>query len=133
MLFLRYFVGISLFLLLHSCNETAADNNLKNLLVGKWETQKAFRNNVETSLLNEAYFEFKPDDVILTNIPGIPQEATYILKDKKIELQQENAIVQYEIEQIDDDMMILKMKWNKFDFQFHLKKQKATKSLDVRN
>jgi hypothetical protein len=112
----------ALFIAASSCKKDT-DPTAEQIL-GRWELQEGFRNGRPTESLSDLFFEFRTEGQMSTNLPitDIPSNATYVAKKGKIEQQQGDMELEYQIEQLNDSVLILTTKLRNFDFRFVLKK-----------
>lgn len=94
-------------------------------LQGRWELQEGFRNGRPTESLTDLYFEFGQEGKMVTNLPvtDVPTEASFTARKGKIEQQQGDVKLEYQIEQLDDSLLVLATKLRNYDFRFVLKKK----------
>ncbi len=90
-------------------------------ILGRWEIEKATRNNRPTESLDRAFFEFKNTGSMLTNLLGEEQELGYRLTGNTI-LQEGSQELKYIVESISKDKMTLTLAMSGFNFRFQLVK-----------
>ncbi len=102
-----------------ACRNDRNDDLLEQL-IGRWEIEEAYRSGRLTESLAELYFEFLPNGKLLTNIAGMPEEVAYELSGKKI-LQRNGQIdVEYQVESIEADNLVLTTNLRNYAFRFVL-------------
>ena len=128
-------ISFSAFLLLvgfSSCNpDTQAQTEDKPIKVNvaekipfHWESTSALRNGKATASLEGLFFDFSAPGFLTTNLMGTKQTAPCQIKDNMIHQLGDNPIV-YEIADMSDAKMVLKMTMNETPFQFNLEKKAA--------
>ncbi len=95
-------------------------------LNGRWEIQEARRNGRVTQSLEGAFFEFRSDGSMLTNLMGKEEEHPYELQQKGILQKSQPKDILYKIDELSDSKLGLSMTIRKFDFQLKLDKTKTT-------
>lgn len=93
-------------------------------LEGKWVVYSAKRNRKLTTTLNDAYFFFKENNKLLTNIMGEDEESSYSLSGDVIQLDNSDGH-KYNIANLTDDTLILKTKIQNFYFEFSMLRESA--------
>ena len=90
-------------------------------LLGRWELQRGFRNNMETQTLGELYFEFTPDSVY-TNLLGGDQAGTYVYDLEAAEITTENVQLPlvYTVRELSDTLLMLRARVQGYQFDFEL-------------
>lgn len=104
------------FFILVSCQN---ENLLQKQIQGKWNVANAERNGKATSTLEDAFFLFEGDSLLTTNILRSIISVPYKLKDQKI-LQSGMPPIEYEIEEIFEDSLILSTQIRDYHFKFFL-------------
>ncbi|GJM34866.1 MAG: hypothetical protein DHS20C18_38670 [Saprospiraceae bacterium] len=94
----------------------------EELLLGKWELQKASRNGRVTESLTDLYFEFFQDGKMRTNISGLPESVSYEVDGNTIHQREGQLEADYAIESLSDTLLILMTKINDYNFNFVLTK-----------
>ncbi len=124
MKYLSYVQATLTFLLISTAFSCGGEQEQKNeeMLLGKWELQKASRNGQSTESLTDLYFEFFQEGKMRTNISGLPESVNYELDDNVIYQREGQLDVDYNIESITDSLLILTTKINDFNFNFVLAK-----------
>lgn len=81
-----------------------------NLLIGKWNLTDATVNKIPSPRLDGAYFEFKNDGVLKTNIMGSVEEGKYEMNVEKKTLTQRTAkTIEYNVEKLVKDSLVMNM------------------------
>ena len=118
--YMRYFmIMLACFGLL--CCASEEDGKISYQLDGRWTLEKAERNGKETQTLKGAFFHFRPEEQLTTNIMGSEVRSDYVLKDDEI-LQKEPREIKYVIKQYKDSTMTLQTELRDTEFQFLLKR-----------
>ncbi len=118
------FLLISLFTL-EGCGDEQASEE-KNLILGRWEIQEAFRNGRPTESLAELFFEFTEDGQMTTNILGAEETATYELDESQL-LQREGQLdINYQIQELTDSTLVLATELQGYAFMFQLRRNPAS-------
>lgn len=92
------------------------------LLNGKWELLEASRNGVVTGTLKDVFFEFKPPNVLETNVPTIEGVGTYTLDDLQLTHTLSDKSVDYDIKSLTDSLLLIETKLQGFKFEFSLER-----------
>lgn len=122
--FLFFFLSIFLLNCFSSCkNESNQADFDKNLLVGRWELDKAWRNGKQTETLTGAYYEFGNDGKMLTNLtPNLMDDNfSYEFSGSEIKQQSDPEVI-LSVENLNDSLLVMSMTINKFPFRLQLKK-----------
>jgi len=90
-------------------------------LIGEWILTKAAMNRKKTSRLDSAYFVFTTDLILKTNLTGEAVEGSYLLEGKKLSQQTEEPI-EYNIEKLINDSMIMNFRYKRKKFRILLEK-----------
>ena len=109
-----------------SCEEEQQIN--PKTLKGRWELERGFRNQKETSTLAGTYFLFEAGSKMKTNLPVVPEELMDYELDKLTLQQKSSPPVKYEILTLNDSSLILGLEFR--GMQFELRLQRAEDSLD---
>ena len=109
-----------------------SENASENLYInGTWDVYEAYRSDVKTETLNNAFFHFTTDS-IQTNILGDTIFTTLERDGKKL-LQGGNFPIQYKIERFDKDTLELSAKIRKYSFLFKTLSRKQMDSENEKN
>ena len=93
------------------------------LLIGKWTLAKASIDKVPTERLNGAYFEFQDGGTLSTNILGSEEKGTFTTQKKEKTLTLKTAkTIQYKIDKLVTDSLVLQMKIKRKNFKVLLVK-----------
>lgn len=106
-------------LLLTNCGNEGVKEE-KDLILGRWEIQEAYRNGRVTESLAELYFEFFQDGKMTTNILGTPETATYELDGSQVRQREGQLDINYQVEELTDSTLILATELQGFAFRFSL-------------
>lgn len=106
--------------------------NQQELLLGRWELDKATSNGKPTERLAGLFFVFDADGSMRTNLPlpGMKEDSRYELSGPELRQYSDETPdeVYYTIEEIGDSTMILNTELQNFRFSFLLRKRPATES-----
>lgn len=122
-------LSLSLFLLLlcSGCSVDTAEDKNKTLLWGRWDIKEAIRNGKVTEALEGIYFEFSPENKLVSNFnePFEDRESQFSLKDMVItETSKANDKRTFVIETVDDEKLILATEVGTMNFKLWLTKTK---------
>ena len=93
------------------------------LLIGKWTLTNASIDKIPTERLNGAYLEFGEGGVLSTNIMGSDEKGTYATQKKEKTITQETAkTIEYKIDKLVVDSLVLRMKIGRKNFKVILEK-----------
>lgn len=108
------------FLFTTACEKDATVEKQKEQIIGTWKLTSALRNGNPTETLDNFKLEFENDTLLYSNLSGTREEQTYLIKDSYIETKGARINPAYEIIQISDSTLTLKMSLNEvsFDFEF---------------
>ena len=112
-----FFVCISL-LTLGSCEKEPSTEELSNQLLGSWTLQSAQRNGQSTETLNNFKLEFENDTLLFSNLSGSREQQTYSVDKSIIQTKGARMNPEYQIIQISDSTLTLKMYFNDYEFDF---------------
>ena len=107
-------------LVLSGCGQEQ-DDDKKELILGRWEIQQAFRDGQATETLDKLYFEFFKDGQMRTNLMGA-ETATYELEDSQLYQRDSQMDIDYTIESIGDSTMVLTTQLRDSNFRFQLRR-----------
>lgn len=102
-----------------SCQESNVNAIDTTLLEGTWLVVNAKRNAKQTTTLNEAFFVFKGDSTMQTNIIGEELSASYKVNGQVI-TQGGDKEFNYNILKLTKDTMILGTEIMNYKFEFYL-------------
>ncbi|MCB0663551.1 MAG: hypothetical protein KDC24_12475 [Saprospiraceae bacterium] len=100
------------------------NNNISGTIEGHWDVVSAERGGRPTTTLQEAYFEFLPENKAVINLDGNPQDAKFKLGGNSFTVSGTNMDTEYNIETLVGDSMVLSATIMNRDFVFRLKKSK---------
>ena len=112
-----YLFALICFLNLLSCkNESQV---IESKLIGKWEVDAAMRDGAITETLKNAYFNFIDEETLISNVNRRETTYQYTFKDNIIH-QTGPMNVDYKVEGMKDDTLILSATIRKYNFRFRL-------------
>lgn len=114
---MKFPLGFILLIILVACSGEKAVK--ESDLLGKWNFKKALRNGKETKTLQEAYFLFRADSTVISNLFDEQEQNTFKIVDNKLKIDGSNAL-DLEIAKFDNDTMDLKGILGPFDMEFRL-------------
>lgn len=98
------------------------EDPMQAMLVGKWQIREAFRNKQATESLADLYFSFSKAGKMETNLP-LPEAAgtsAYAVKKGVLYQTQGETELTYQIESINDSVLVLTTTLQDFPFRFVL-------------
>lgn len=101
-----------------SCEDEAVIDGAS--LSGKWQLDRATRNNMETPLLDGLYFDFKDGGVLGTNLMGNTNDGTYTYDDATINTDGVGVNMTYTVQELTDSTLQLKSSFQGYQFGFEL-------------
>jgi hypothetical protein len=107
-------------LLFTSCEKETETTAQKDLLLGTWNLSTAFRDGKETETLDNFKLEFENDTLLYSNLTGTREEQKYTVSKNTIKTQGARLNPEYEIVNITDSTLTLKMLYNEVSFDFEL-------------
>ena len=110
------------FLMILSCDSEPKAPTTAELIVGKWAIQQGFRNGKRANSLEGLFFEFKPDNQMVSNMFGSEETSTYALNDMLL-TQTGSQEIKYNINKVTAEELIITTKIQGFDFRLMLKKE----------
>jgi len=110
------------FLMLFSCDSEPKAPSTTDLIMGKWAIQQGFRNGKRANSLEGLFFEFKPDNQMVSNMFGSEKTSSFTLKDKLL-TQTGDQEINYTIDNISADQLTLSTKIQGYGFRLILKKE----------
>jgi hypothetical protein len=118
----KYFLFVSFLIstsTLFSCVDESDQKN-KSLVIGRWELDKAFRNNKQTETLAGTFFEFNESGKMSTNLP-VGQETITDYEVKGTEIRQKGTkTLKYNIQSLTESQMILQIELRGMPFELQL-------------
>lgn len=111
---------LPLFFLLSSCEDDAAVSNTS--IEGRWELERARRNNMETQMLEGLFYEFAADSTLKTNLMGNEAPGTYSLQGTTVTTSGIKPQLEYEIVELNDSSLHLRTELLQYRFDFLLKR-----------
>ncbi len=130
---MRSFITLSLFVILSilsACKDEPKQPAFsQNLLTGRWEIDKAWRNGKQTETLTDTYYEFDEDGKMRTNLTPtlLDDEFDYEFSGTEI-MQKSEPPVTYTIENLTDSLLVFKMTINNYPFRLQLKSAVAAQT-----
>ena len=89
-------------------------------LEGRWELDRATRNNMETQMLEGLFYAFQPDGSLRTNLMGNELTGTYELSETTVVTQGVRPPLTYEVLTLSDSTLHLRTELQGFRFDFEL-------------
>lgn len=120
--FLFLLLMCSSLLTLSSCEKEPGNEELSNQLLGTWNLKSAQRNGQSTETLNNFKLEFENDTLLFSNLSGSREQQTYSVDNSIIQTEGARMNPEYQILQISDSTLTLKMYFNDFEFDFEFVK-----------
>lgn len=105
-------------LTLNSCEKEPGNEELENQLLGTWTLEGAQRNGQSTETLNNFRLEFENDTLLFSNLSGSREQQTYSVDENIIQTKGARMNPEYQIIQISDSTLTLKMYFNDYEFDF---------------
>jgi hypothetical protein len=122
-LFFRLLVAGALLGLVQGCQNE--DEQIRQMLTGRWELSRAFRNDKSTETLKGPYFVFSATGKMETNLPvGADVPAPYKIRKDRIIEQQSPRKIKYLIKEISDTALVLGLELRGIRFDMFLKSAK---------
>ncbi|OAV45599.1 hypothetical protein [Lewinella sp. 4G2] len=117
---MRFLLPVLLLLIvsLPSCVKDVSDTPAT--IEGRWELQKAMRNNMETEMLEGLYYEFSPKGGLNTNLMGNESPGSYIEEEGTIITQGVIPPLTYDVLELTDSTLHLRTELQGFRFDFEL-------------
>lgn len=112
-----------LFLLVLVCVSCGSDDNIvgnASIVDGRWELERATRNNVETPLLDGLHFQFREDGTLSTNLMGNTTDGTYRWDGDEIQTEGVSIPMTYTVRELTDSTLHLRSQYQGFQFGFEL-------------
>lgn len=113
---------LTLSTVLQYCGTEEPSETKPDKIVGRWELTNATRNGRPTESLTDLYFEFFMDGKMMTNIGGATESASYTLDDNEIRQTDSQFDVTYEIQDLQDSILIMATELRGYSFRFRLAK-----------
>lgn len=110
-------VGMALILL--GCGNNAQK---EQLLLGKWSLEKAFRDERQTELLKQLFFEFQEDGKIMTNISGKVEQGKYQLSGDVIHQTESSLDLDFNLMELTDSTLVLQTAIREIPFDLYFVK-----------
>ncbi|MEM8906969.1 MAG: hypothetical protein AAGD05_03910 [Bacteroidota bacterium] len=109
--------------LLTACTTDPVTEKNKALLLGRWEIKEAMRNGKLTEALDGIYFEFLPENQMVSNFNLSVEDRRGEFTLKKLILTEQNEIDRkrvFEIQQLDEQNLIFSTEYQEMRFKLHL-------------
>lgn len=90
---------------------------------GRWVAASATRDGKPTGTLTDLYFEFHPNDSLITNITGVPGEMRWYVQDGVIQQRKGSFDADYKVEKVSADEIEVSTTLNGSAFVIQLLKQ----------
>jgi len=114
-------LSVAALLTVSACDDPTDKN--RTALVGHWELTKALRNQRETGLLADIFFDFEPNGKMLTNLPVAPEP---LLTDYEVSgedlVQKLPQPLTYRIQSLNDSVLVLGLEMRSIPFELQLRK-----------
>lgn len=124
----RFRLCTCIFLMVIMCMACFPDTQEPSSLIGRWEVVQATRNNRPTSTLKDAFFDFKSDSIMVTNILREQMEFIYHREGDLI-AQKGPMPIEYKLVELMEDSLVLTSTINNYYFEFFLKRHPHADSL----
>jgi hypothetical protein len=117
-------LSVAALMTLSACDDPTDKN--RTALVGHWELTKALRNQRETGLLADIFFDFDPDGKMLTNLPVAPEPLPVAYEVMGEELVQKlPQPITYHIQSLNDSVLVLSLEMRSIPFELQLRKTES--------
>ena len=100
---------VFLLLLGASCQDEPDSAYQTEMFLGRWELSEALRNGEPTQTLGRAFFEFLPENKLLTNLAGVQEEYTYELQGEQLSQKGGRLPLDMKIDSLSDSTLVLSM------------------------
>ena len=87
---------------------------------GRWELERATRNNMETRMLEGLYYDFGPGGVLSTNLMGNESDGSYTWETTTITTDGVVPPLTYEVLSLSDSTLHLRTELQGFRFDFEM-------------
>lgn len=105
-------------LLCISCEKEPNSSVQKDQIIGTWTLSNALRNGNVTETLNNFKLEFENDTLLYSNLSGTREEQFYTIDENFIKTKGARINPEYQIINITDSTLTLKMLMNNLEFDF---------------
>ena len=101
-----------------SCEKEPGSTAQKDQILGTWTLSNALRNGNPTETLNNFKLEFENDTLLFSNLSGTREEQVYSIDKSLIKTRGARINPEYQILNITDSTLTLKMSMNNLEFDF---------------
>lgn len=119
---LSFIMLLTLSLVIQACGPEETSETSPDQILGRWELTNATRNGRPTESLADLYFEFFLDGKMTTNLGGATESASYAIYDNEIRQSDSQFDVIYEIQGLNDSILVLATELRGYSFRFRLNK-----------
>lgn len=121
-----WFWAAGALVLFAACQNETKDTNYEELILGRWELIEALRDGKPTETLTGIYFEFKPEGRVVSNLAGQEEESKFELEGKNIGQKGGQIAVNYQIEELNDSLLVLTFSLRQVNFRLKLDRVVST-------
>lgn len=101
-----------------SCEKEPSSTAQKDQIIGTWTLSSALRNGNATETLNNFKLEFDNDTLLYSNLSGTREKQLYSIDENFIKTKGARINPEYQIINITDSTLTLKMLMNNLEFDF---------------
>lgn len=101
-----------------SCEKEPSSTAQKDQIIGTWTLSNALRNGNATETLNNFKLEFDNDTLLFSNLSGTREKQFYSIDENFIKTKGARINPEYQIINITDSTLTLKMLMNNLEFDF---------------
>jgi len=101
-----------------SCEKEPSSVAQKDQMIGTWTLSNALRNGNPTETLNNFKLEFDNDTLLFSNLSGTREKQFYSIDENFIKTKGARINPEYQIINITDSTLTLKMLMNNLEFDF---------------
>lgn len=101
-----------------SCEKEPSTTAQKDQIIGTWTLSSALRNGNATETLNNFKLEFDNDTLLFSNLSGTREKQFYSIDENFIKTKDARINPEYQIINITDSTLTLKMLMNNLEFDF---------------
>lgn len=101
-----------------SCEKEPSSPEQKDQIIGTWTLSNALRNGNATETLNNFKLEFDNDTLLFSNLSGTREKQLYSIDENFIKTKGARINPEYQIINITDSTLTLKMLMNNLEFDF---------------
>ena len=101
-----------------SCEKEPSSPEKKDQIIGTWTLSNALRNGNTTETLNNFKLEFDNDTLLFSNLSGTREKQLYSIDENFIKTKGARINPEYQIINITDSTLTLKMLMNNLEFDF---------------